>query len=495
MPTDSSTFILPVQQPINWIVVVLFFTLILLWTIFSIKQLKRDKLDLFNNKLIKTVFISRLHPNLLKYLLLFVFIFILYDTIFGYLSPGRNPSHNLVWTIWWPLLAIIPILLGRSFCGVCPVSSLSGIMRRISPFTYPLSKNITALGAIPAVFLLILFSILNNFFMMEEIPFATGQFLVLVFIVILLLHYFFKDRIFCIHFCPVGLIQSILSRISPFYVGTKNKGDLIKQKGQSVCKFALNPHASDLRHFCTFCGDCIGKNSKVSIWLRSPFDDVLSNKGFKGETLLLLVLLSHLIFEQFFVNDAGQILQLIYDRAFVIFMPTPAPPNWIPLYPLPYATTFFMIFFLCFTLILRGVLIKIFRCGSKYLSESECFKFSSALIPFIAFVFIAFHLPAFTLIPEFFGRILTVIIGGNWSDLPLLQATEYPARTILILRELFVISGFIIAIILLKKFKRETIITNKFVKGRFRAEILFLLFTSLFIGLLFLIPTTLGDVC
>ena len=53
-----------------------------------------------------------------------------YSAFFGPSDPRLNFATVMSWVIWWPLLAISYLVVGRVWCAVCPMGALSDILHR-----------------------------------------------------------------------------------------------------------------------------------------------------------------------------------------------------------------------------------------------------------------------------------------------------------------------------------------------------------------------------
>lgn len=53
-----------------------------------------------------------------------------YAAFFGPRDPRLNFATVMSWVVWWPLLAISYLVIGRVWCAVCPMGALSDIVHR-----------------------------------------------------------------------------------------------------------------------------------------------------------------------------------------------------------------------------------------------------------------------------------------------------------------------------------------------------------------------------
>ncbi|HBC93143.1 MAG TPA: ferredoxin, partial [Pelotomaculum sp.] len=59
------------------------------------------------NNLLKAILASKLFPGILQYPTALVFAVIVYELLFGPLSPGRNFGTAMTWVLWWPIIPLV----------------------------------------------------------------------------------------------------------------------------------------------------------------------------------------------------------------------------------------------------------------------------------------------------------------------------------------------------------------------------------------------------
>jgi polyferredoxin len=96
--------------------------------------------NFLSNRLVKGFIKSKWYPGIFQWPTALVFMFIIYLFFFG---PGR--AHNnfgtaLTWVLWWPLIPIVFVLMGRFWCGVCPFGSLNDVIQKFVGHACPAPK-------------------------------------------------------------------------------------------------------------------------------------------------------------------------------------------------------------------------------------------------------------------------------------------------------------------------------------------------------------------
>ena len=74
---------------------------------------------------------SRWYPGVLQWAAVAVFAVVVYQLLLGPDSAHDNLGTALVWVLWWPLIPIIFVALGRFWCAVCPFGKLSDLVQRL----------------------------------------------------------------------------------------------------------------------------------------------------------------------------------------------------------------------------------------------------------------------------------------------------------------------------------------------------------------------------
>lgn len=461
----------------------------------------RKTFDLFDIKALRWLFGSRLQPNLFQAFTLLALIYVLYQAFFGPLSSGRNPGTSLLWGLWWPSLVLIPLVAGRFFCSVCPISFFARAIQRFANLGWQFPARIARLGLLPAAALFILFGIADQLFLIEHRSWVAGQFLLLMVLAATLFHVVFRQRAWCTHLCPIGAVQTVLSRLAPIHWGKRETSppkmrEEATDRKPANCSLGLNPLALSSPHQCSLCGDCWhGRENKLSLQLHAPAGHWLYSPGARGESFLILLLLAHLFLEHTFGNDIGQLVTFFYERAFLPFDPTPALPNIIPVLPLHIYKIGLLLFYIVATFGGRALLIRLFRTGSFPLTKEQSRIYALSLLPLVAAAFLAFHIFSFAGLADLVGRFISLLTGHAWTEIALFQARDFPIATIRSIRIITIAAGFSATIGALMKAGRISGASRKQRKRRFMAEAVFALLVSLFLIGMYFLPNTSGDPC
>lgn len=81
--------------------------------------------NLMENRVFARVMRSRLYPGILQIPVAAVFGLVAYQLLLGPDTAHDNPGTALMWVLWWPVIPIVFVLLGRFWCAVCPFGLIS----------------------------------------------------------------------------------------------------------------------------------------------------------------------------------------------------------------------------------------------------------------------------------------------------------------------------------------------------------------------------------
>ncbi|THB64611.1 MAG: 4Fe-4S binding protein, partial [Desulfovibrio sp.] len=219
-----------------------------------------------------------------------VFTCIIVLGLFGPQEPGHNIVLFLAWGIWWPSVVLSWFFLGKMWCGFCPFPGIGRILRR-----FGLGLDLTPpawlrrYGVRIAVLGLALIFLLEGATGLTQSPRDTALLMLAILAGATLSGLLFEQKIWCMYLCPMGRIIGQAATISM----TEFRSDpalcrecatLDCKKGRDGLKGCpVNLGAIGVRNSlgCHVCGYCMKLCTKgsPSLWLRSPFAELIRNKG------------------------------------------------------------------------------------------------------------------------------------------------------------------------------------------------------------------------
>ena len=74
---------------------------------------------------------SRLYPTVFQAAVAAAFVLVGYQLLAGPEKAHDNFGTALTWVLWWPLIPIIFLLLGRFWCAICPFATLNDLVQKL----------------------------------------------------------------------------------------------------------------------------------------------------------------------------------------------------------------------------------------------------------------------------------------------------------------------------------------------------------------------------
>jgi polyferredoxin len=204
-------------------------------------------------------------------------------------------TNYLMWGLWFPLVFLSVVFTGRSWCGVlCPMGAASewannrGLQRKIPAF-------IRWEGTPIVSFLIITF--LGQTVGVRDHPEALAEIFGGVMLVAIIVGYIWgkRQRAWCRHMCPIGLLLGLFSRLGMVqFLSKKPKvgGDKYAENGYCPTMIDLR-HKQESRH-CIECFRCVipdAKNSMMVRW-RTPgieVEQIAKHNGNAAEVWFFLL--------------------------------------------------------------------------------------------------------------------------------------------------------------------------------------------------------------
>lgn len=228
-------------------------------------------------------FLVRTEPHLFKLHILMLAIFAV--VVFGPLLSGNTSkgseagaiSRVLLWGVWFPLLLLSVVALGRVWCGwLCPMGAASEWVSKIGRHRR-IPRWLRWAGLPLASFILI--SILNEAFGADEKPGLTALMFGSLFLAALTFGFLFErgKRVWCRHACPIGMILGVAARFSP--VSLQPKRPMAGREGyaeRTICPAKIDLKRKTESQHCIACLRCLtpDSNGGLGIVFRGPCSEI-----------------------------------------------------------------------------------------------------------------------------------------------------------------------------------------------------------------------------
>jgi DNA-binding NtrC family response regulator len=256
---------------------------------------REGRFNLLRIPLVRKLLLNPMTPAGLRLITVPFMILLIVLTLAG--PAANNPANLLVWSLWEPLLILSVFFAGRSWCACCP---LSFIAERACGFR----KNFLAMPVVLARYgpwiattglIVILES--EHLFSMFTSAHATGILLLVVLAGALVTTILFGNRSWCKHFCPLGMMVSQFTTVSPLELGANhnvcaNQCDSHDCVKEGNCPMGLHPSTAIGGRECVFCLSCLRKchHGSARLNVRSLRLDHLPKRGRSDAFFAILVL-------------------------------------------------------------------------------------------------------------------------------------------------------------------------------------------------------------
>ncbi len=95
--------------------------------------------NLLDYRLFRAVMESPLYPKVFQWAVLAGFVFVGYQILAGPQAPSKNIGTVLMWVIWWPLIPIAFLLMGRFWCAICPFATVNDWVQKVVGLERPVA--------------------------------------------------------------------------------------------------------------------------------------------------------------------------------------------------------------------------------------------------------------------------------------------------------------------------------------------------------------------
>lgn len=304
--------------------------------------------NLMRISLIARILRSRWYPGILQVLVAAVFGLVAFQLLAGPAAAQRNAGTALMWVLWWPILPITFVLVGRLWCAVCPFGAISDVVQKLVGVNRPVPRFLKLYGLwiIDAQFLAITWS--DHVWGIVESPWGSGVLLLLLTTGVIISGALFQRRTFCRYLCFLGGLCSNYSRGS--VVELRADQDICrtcKAKAacfngtatQPGCPLFNFPRTMDSSANCTLCANCIKAcpNDAIQVRARKPLSELWFldkpkiEESFLAMAIMGIVLIQNLTMLSIWQDILGWIEKttgitsypLIFTVAFVVAVSVP----------------------------------------------------------------------------------------------------------------------------------------------------------------------------
>jgi len=186
-----------------------------------------------------------------------------------------------MWVLWWPVVPLTFLLLGRFWCAVCPFATLSDLVQKAVGLHRPVPRFLKVYGiwVIDASFLAITWA--DHVWGVVGSPWGSGVLLLLLTTAVVVSGAFFQRRTFCRYLCFLGGLSGNYARAGMVQLRadtdicatcTSRAACYNGTDTTAPCPLFSFPRQLDSMANCNLCANCVKScpHDAITITLRPP---------------------------------------------------------------------------------------------------------------------------------------------------------------------------------------------------------------------------------
>jgi len=264
--------------------------------------------NLLQIKAIDNLMRSRWFPGIIQWPTLLIFMVIMFQLLLGPESAHNNFGTALTWVLWWPLIPIIFLFLGRFWCAICPFATINDLVQKFVGNNRPVPRFLKKYGIwiIDAFFIMITWS--DHVWGVVENPFGSGLLMLTLTTGVIASGSFFERRTFCRHICFLGGLSGNYARTgmlalrgTPEICATCTAASCYKGTDKAPgCPLFEFPKNMASNANCVICADCIKNcpNDSIQLTMRPPTKELWFIRKPKMEEAFLSAVIMGIVFVQ-----------------------------------------------------------------------------------------------------------------------------------------------------------------------------------------------------
>ncbi len=258
--------------------------------------------------IIKKFIQSKWYPGIFQWVAFVIFSIIVFELVAGTVNPGENFGTSMTWVLWWPIVPVLFLLIGRFWCAICRFGKLSDLIRKTIGSERPMPKFLRKYGIwlIDLFFILITWS--DHVWGIVGSPRGSGYLLLVLVTMVVATSVFYERRTFCKTLCFLGGLAGNYSRAGALELkGTpeicqtcKTQSCFKGTKKVEGCPMFQFVRTMDSTADCNLCGNCVKScpNNSIRISPRIPTAELWGLKNPKMEHAFLAAVIMGIVFVQ-----------------------------------------------------------------------------------------------------------------------------------------------------------------------------------------------------
>ena len=251
---------------------------------------------------------SKWFPGIIQWPTLLVFMVIMFQLLLGPESAHDNLGTALTWVLWWPLIPIIFLFLGRFWCAICPFATINDLVQKFVGNNRPVPRFLKKYGIwiIDALFIFITWS--DHVWGVVENPFGSGILMLMLTTGVIASGSFFERRTFCRHICFLGGLSGNYARTgmlalrgTPEICAKCTSASCFKGTDRAPgCPMFEFPKTMSSNANCVVCAACIKNcpNESIQLTVRKPTRELWFIRKPRIEEAFLSAVIMGIVFVQ-----------------------------------------------------------------------------------------------------------------------------------------------------------------------------------------------------
>ena len=161
---------------------------------------------------------------------LIIFVLAATTIVYGVEHAGYNWGMVFTWVVWWGVLILLYVIVGRGWCITCPFGAIGEWITRRSLWwktSWGLELNLTWPRRLRNLWLPVgfftVFIYLDAGYGLSNSPLLTVVLIMVMIVGAIWVDLLFERRIYCRYLCPITLFIGISSMFAPFEIRRKEK--------------------------------------------------------------------------------------------------------------------------------------------------------------------------------------------------------------------------------------------------------------------------------
>jgi NosR/NirI family nitrous oxide reductase transcriptional regulator len=252
-----------------------------------------------------------------------IFWFVIVIGLVGTADPGLNFGTAITWYIWFCLVFVLMVVVGRAWCLMCPFGGLGEWVQRRTFWKRTQSRlglglkfpeRLAQYGFLTSVGAFLLLTWLEEFFNIAGPgdPKSTSYMVLGIVASALLFFLVFERRTFCRYICPLsgligtvgsmGMVAGFRTRDREVCITCETKDCMRGGENGYGCPWYTWPGSADSNLACGLCTECYKAcpSHNVGLFVQSPMTSVIAPQRRRADVAWSVAILWGLvIFQQF----------------------------------------------------------------------------------------------------------------------------------------------------------------------------------------------------